>query len=257
MKYSCCMGSEYYHDVAAAGYDAIVLPAVELARMPEQAYRSLLETVRTGAIPCNALNAFCPAELRLCGPGYDAKAVVTYTKQLAQRAAELGVKAVGVGSPRSRDLPEGWDRTAAEAEFLQSIISIADVLNQYGIRTLLEAVCTQECNLLTTTKEAVAMVKKMARSDVGLVYDIYHAVMMVEDPADYLMAADYVGIVHIAQKERGKRGFLSRDRLSEYEAYFHTIRDSGYAGEVSIETNTEDSFVNLSEQLAILRSLCQ
>lgn len=254
MLYSCCAQSKDYYDIQDAGYDAIVLSAAELAAQTKQAFLNTREMLRNGKTPCSSCNDFGGAELRLCGPGFDLQAVQDYTALLAERSAMLQIKSIGVGAPLSRMIPANYDRSRARDEFQASFNAIADELSAAGVRALLEALSTPYCNMIETTREGLEFVRELHRDDVGLVYDIYHASVMGEDPADYLEAADLIPIVHIAQGVGGKRHYLSWAHYAQYEKYLCVIRRNP-AAELSVEAFSSDMLEQLSNTLAIMKAL--
>ena len=202
MYISCCAPIRQCQMVAEAGFDRVALSAQEVAGTPPDQLKQLEGQLASWALECRALNDFCPPELKLCGPNHDPEQLEHYIRQLAPRAALLGVDRIGVGAPLSRDVPAGYPRTAAWNQLRRSLDLTARLCRPWGITILLEPICRQMTNLLNRTPEVLALIEH-CEEPVGVVYDIFHAWMMQEPPADALPAMDRVGIVHIAHAQDG------------------------------------------------------
>ena len=256
MKFGCCTSADNYDLLVENGYDRIILSGVELSAMGEQDFKRLRSTLENGAVECRALNSFCSPELVLCGNGYSYKTVEAYTKALAGRAAELGVRYIGVGSPNSRSIPTGYPHDAAVSQFELSIAGMCRICEEYDIDVLVEPVCTLECNFINTTDEAVALVKGLALGNLNIVFDTFHAFMMGEDDMPLRRAMEYVKLVHVAQHIDGRRHYLRSEGVDEYRAYLQTLAECGYDGEVSVEAFVGEPEAELAGSLSIMTSLC-
>lgn len=257
MIYSCCTGIENHHTVRSAGYDRIILPAAELALWDAEGLERAAGALSAAGLSCAALNSFCPPALRLCGPGYDREEVGAYAAGLAKNAGALGVAQIGIGAPGSRSIPEGYSREKAGDEFLESLKIICGKCAGFGIEVLLEAVCSLECNHITTTEQAAATAARSGLKNLFLVFDIYHAAMMDEGPEPLSRAMPLVRLVHTAKAADGQRHYLDRDGLPSQRPYFDTLLASGYNGEVAVEALCGDISARAGETLALMRELCR
>ena len=255
MKVGCCISIAHYSEVAAAGYETITLPGVELAEMDGDAYRQARDTLRRGPLALHSINSFCPPSLRLTGADFSARQLEDYARRLFGRASELGAAYIGIGGPVSRSTRPGEDPVRALEELKNTLSLLCRLGREYGLSILLEAVCSLECNLVTYTHEAAGMVRELEEPNLGLVYDIYHAHMMHEDPAYVLEAADLIRVVHIAQDQGGKRIYLRESFMDEYLPYIRALHSAGYAGEVNMESFVGDVSQELPRSKAILDQL--
>lgn len=254
MEYSCCTAFENLDLVAEAGFDAIALPGHFVAGCDEGVFERVCAKLAQSALSCHSLNAFCPAEIRLVGDGHDLRALEEYTCRLAARAQRLGVRCVGIGSPNSRRLPEGYDRTLAMKQWEGSLRVIAHILGQYQIRALAEPLCTRECNWMNTTAELLPVLRRLQIPNLGMVFDIYHAFAMGEDGQALQDAMPEVGLVHIAQAIGGEKHYLRHGHEADYKAYFDVLRNRGYCGEFSVEATYDPLETALPQTLAIMKS---
>lgn len=252
MKVGCCIGIGCYEQVLHAGYRSITLPGVELSAMDEAVFEKNLKKVTSGPLDVYSINSFCPPSLRLTGADFNRQALEDYAGRLFSRAARLGVRYVGVGSPASRSTRPGEDPAAALEELKNSLAILCRLGESCGLTILLESVCTLECNLITYTQEAARLVRTLNLPNLGLVYDIYHAHMMGEDPRYILEAGDLIHAVHIAQNEGGKRCYLREENMTEYLPYVEALYEAGYDGELNLEAFFGDIAQELPRSKAIL-----
>jgi sugar phosphate isomerase/epimerase len=256
MEYGCCTTIDNYELLVKNGYDRIILPAAELMDMEAATFERLRGTLSDGPVKCLALNSFCTPELVLCGDGYNGGAVETYTRALADRAARIGVRYIGVGAPKSRSIPPKFPRSTAVSQLEQSLGVMCRACAEYGIEVLLEAVCDLECNFITTTDEASGLVGELGRPNLGLVFDTYHAFMMGEDDGPLRRAMKHVRLVHTAQNIGGRRHYLRQANMEEYRIYFQALLEGGYDGEVSVEAFFDEPASQLGDTLVIMKTLC-
>ena len=178
MIYSCCASLGMLDAVERAGYERIILPGTEVAAWSDGELTAVVERLRRSPLTCRALNSFCTPELILCGPNYDPEKVKAYIDRLAPRAAALGAEYIGVGSPKSRSIPDGFDKELAMEQWCETLTILCDACAPHGITVLLEAVCALEGNWMTTTTSALEVVRRMGREDLQIVFDTYHAFIM-------------------------------------------------------------------------------
>lgn len=256
MIYSCCAPLSLLDTVERAGYGRIILPGTEVAARSDQEVAAAVEKLRRSALTCRALNSFCTPELILCGPNYDPEKVRAYISRLAPRAAALGAVYIGVGSPKSRSIPDGFDKELAMDQWCQTLTILCDACAPHGITILLEAVCALEGNWMTTTASALEVVRRMDRKDLQIVFDTYHAFMMGEDAAPLKEAMPHVRLVHVAQDIVGQRHYLRWENFSEYKVYFDALLEAGFDGEVAVEAFYDDPAEQLPVTLEIMKALC-
>ena len=256
MIYSCCASLSLLETVERAGYDRIILPGTEVAAWSDQELAAAVEKLRQSRLTCRALNSFCTPELILCGPNYDPEKVKAYIDGLAPRAAALGAVYIGVGSPKSRSIPDGFDKDLAMDQWCETLNILCDACAPHGITILLEAVCAMEGNWMTTTASALEVVRRVGRKELQIVFDTYHAFMMDEDAAPLKEAMPHVRLVHVAQDIGGRRHYLRWEDFDEYKVYFDALLAAGFDGEVAVEAFYDDPAEQLPVTLNIMKALC-
>lgn len=126
------------------------------------------------------------------------------------------------------------------------------------IRTpvLMESVCSVECNLVTTTREAAAFIQGVRRSNLHLVYDVYHEAMEGQSIDVIRDVADEIRVVHIAQDvNHGQRAYLDEEHLAAYRPYWDMLTRVGYQGEWNIESFVGNVEAGLKNSMTVIKRL--
>ena len=256
MIYSCCATMENYDKIKLAGYDRIILSAVEIISMDEITFLDTQNKIVNDSLKCLALNDFCSSDLKLCGPGFNIDTVRSYSRRLAKRSALLGIKNIGIGAPKSRFIPDDYSQDQALMELKESLKVICEEAAVYHLEILLEAVCSVECNFITTTNEAFDLVKSLHLENIHLVFDTYHAYKMKEDEVPLLRAIQEIKLVHVAQDIEQTRRYPQAGFQKDHQIYFDTLLKNGYEGEISVEATPLNKNGELKKSLHILKNLC-
>lgn len=212
VKIGCCAPMEQYDEVSAAGFDYIELPGRVLALLPEEELAQWERTVQQGPIPCAGINvALCP-DVKICGPSFSEEAAERYAQLLCGRAARLGATKIGIGSPASRELPQGFSVDTAWRQTERFLRIFCAAAQPYGIDILWEPLNTEETIFGVDSLESAEHIAKLRAdgvSNLGLVADLYHMVRKGEDAAVLARLLPYVGHVHI-KSARGGRGYVTQ-----------------------------------------------
>lgn len=144
------------------------------------------------------------------------------------------------------------DALASRDTLIANVRIAADALRATGTTLLLEPVNTHDVPgfALPTTQSALDLLAAAERDNVGLQFDVYHALRMDEDPFAFLTergsTIDHIQIADVPGRHQPGTGEI------DFEQLFSIIDQSGYDGWVSLEYipegPTEDGF-------GLLRSL--
>nr|WP_272213203.1 TIM barrel protein [Marinicella sp. W31]MDC2879153.1 TIM barrel protein [Marinicella sp. W31] len=131
---------------------------------------------------------------------------------------------------------EGAGRRAQGEALILALRQAADILSGSGVRLGLEPLNTRvdhPGHFLDSTSEAFAVVEKVGRAEVGVVYDLYHSAVMGEPFEETLFGhVDKIVHVHVAdhpgrhEPGSGKVDLVRRLRW---------LLDNHYAGRVGFE----------------------
>jgi hydroxypyruvate isomerase len=158
-------------------------------------------------------------------------------------ALKLGAQAMIVTTGDERhDVP----REVQHAAIVKVLKDAADIVKGSGVVLALEPLNDRVDHpgyYLTSTVEGLDIVDEVDRTEVRLLYDIYHSAMMGEHTEDVLEGRlDRVAHVHLADTQgRGEPGSGTMD----WQARLDWLADHGYEGFVGLEYrptgSTEDS----------------
>ena len=258
IRIGCCAEASDYVLVRDAGYDAIELPGKQIAALTSEAFRELEHLVRAGGLPCCGFNAAFPPEIRVCGPNYNLKTAREYMKILCLRGAALGGAAIGVGSPASRTLPDGFEMALAWEQARSFLAALCQEAALYDINILWESLNPTETNFGLSMPEAAEKIQELRRDgleNLWLVADFYHMSMVGENPQVLIDCLPLVRHLHIAQRVGSQRRYPSLEYAKDYQQLLRPVIASGYSGVISMEAFDGRIAVEGTAALKLLRQL--
>lgn len=235
MKYGIGTPIENYAIVEQLGMDYIELPGNKISAMSDEEFADVVKTLENGKATCCGFNAALPPEITLCGEGFDLEKATEYAEKLCKRGSVLGIKAIGVGSPNSRKYKEGDDLAKTWEQVEQFIAMFADVAKPYNITIMYESLNKTETQFGLKIREGADLVKKLNRSNLGIVFDIYHMAMEQEALEELAYALPYVKHVHIAERVGEERRYPSFEMVDFYKTVIDMVVASGYDGAICTE----------------------
>lgn len=138
---------------------------------------------------------------------------------------------VNIGRARGF-IGQGQTREECEGLFAEVTRRLCDIAGPLGVTIIIEPVNRYEINFLNSLDEAAALLKKVGRSNLGLMPDVFH--MNIEDDRigeSLIRNADLVKYIHFADSNRlapGK-GHLDFDEIC------NALKKAGFNGWASIE----------------------
>ena len=244
-------------DIALAeqlGFSYVELLGRQLAAMDDGAFAVLEKTLWKAGIRCEGMNGYCPPQITIAGPGFDPGAAAEYSRKLAGRGRALGVRVVGIGSPFSRTLPEGYDRRVAEAQLKDFLKITAEAMGKYGITVCLEALAPCYCNFINYAAEAVEITREIGWDSIKVVLDYYNMEGTGEadrDMGDWIYDIAHVHISDDAGSPQ-KRYFLRADKCSIHRKRLGSLVKNGYKGTATLEVDLPVNRDDAAHSLKIL-----
>ena len=239
MKLGVCTTSRNASAVRDAGFQTIGLSGRELSSLTPATAAELRRTLADLGLETCSANAFCPPELALLGPGCDPARVREYTRRVCQGASELGITSIGIGSPKSRTILPTLPRRKALSEFAGSLCCIAAVAQEFEMDVLLEPLAVCECNCVNTAKEGLAILSQCNEPNLHLVYDLYHASLMQEDPSEIFALLPEIRCVHLSgpltDLAAAGHAYLDAIQMQPLTPYLRALTAAGYHGELLLE----------------------
>lgn len=236
MKFGHCIRLSEYAACAELGYDFAELCGTELIALDDVSFSDLCKTVKGGPIPCTAINMYSDERLAMIGPAFKVGDARDYAQKMMACAAKLGVQTVGIGSPKSRILPDGYSRPAADEQMLSFLRVTCEAALAFGITVLLEPVNHTLCNYLNKTEEVVAMVSRADLKNLGYMMDICHMVPEGESLREKIPELAGAAHFHIGHCDiSGRRSTLTDADAALLKEIGACMKLANYQGCISVE----------------------
>lgn len=252
MKFGVCGGPDVAKIAAQAGYDYFeggvggLLKPLE----SEEAFRQALAEIRAVPIPCEALNLFVPAHLKITGPTADLAVLTDYVGRVCLRAREAGVRVIVFGSGGARQIPDGFDHAEALGQIVAFCRMCGPLAERHGLTIAIEPLRSAECNVITRVAEGADLARRVGHPAVRLLVDAYHWVQEEEPAADIEAAGDLLRHAHIATY--AKR-LAPGAEPCDFVPFFRALVASGYDARVSIEGGIPNPAEELPRSLAVMK----
>ncbi|MDR1934849.1 MAG: sugar phosphate isomerase/epimerase [Candidatus Accumulibacter sp.] len=155
-----------------------------------------------------------------------------HLRRLIDAAGELGGGPLILGSPRQRSTTPGQSRSEAAGILAEELAAIAPFAAERGSPILLEALSSDQANVVNLLSEVEAIVAQVAHPGVDGMFDFHNC---ADETSSHASLIDrYIGMIrHVHLNDRDGNPPSPGD-LSELPA-FARLRALGYDGWVSLE----------------------
>lgn len=237
MQIGCAASAESIEALKELGYDFIELSGRYLTALEDKDFFTLQERLSEAGLPCLAANAYCPPQVVIAGPDFKRNKAESYAEKFARRAALLGIRNVSIGSPFSRNLPQGFNRKTAMEQADVFFDITASVLEKYGMTTCVEALGFCYCNFINHLEDAVQILERVQKSSLKIVLDFYNMEQSGEGNLDFSGCIRQVRHVHISDDDGNptRRYFLKDEKFEIHKKRLLRLKDSGYDGPLCVE----------------------
>jgi sugar phosphate isomerase/epimerase len=231
------------------GYDFIELPLAPMGPEDRATLAAAKRAVRGAPLPTSVFNVFFPKDMKVVGPEMDAGRVRGYLAGAAELLAEAEAKVAVLGSGWARNVPNGWERSRAEAQWLQALSWCADALAGSGTTLAIEPLNRKESNIVNSVAEGVRFARDVNRLEIRVLADFYHMNEEGEPLETVKEHASWLAHVHLADTGRRNPGTGSYD----YDRFFGYLKETGYSGMISAECKVEHPEPDMRHSLRFLR----
>jgi len=219
--------------LSALGYDGVELMVRRPDRLEGALIRQLLEEnelelagICTGALWGEEKLGLVNSDLTV------SQAAMSRVRELIDFASSW----FGPGTPINIGRVRGLGDPAQPEATLQVATAVfrelADYASPKGVRLLLEPITINQVSFIITTQDGIEMVKRVGRSNFGLMLDVYH--MNIEDVSiaeSFREAREYCWHVHVCDNNRRWPGSAHLD----FGTIFSVLDEIGYSGFVGTE----------------------
>ena len=156
-----------------------------------------------------------------------------HIRHLIDLCADLGPDGVMVfGSPKQRSTTGGLTPAAATRNYVEGLAGVAPHAASRGVTILVEALPSDQADVIQTLAEAVRVVREIDNPAVRTMFDVHNAVNETE-PHWQLVDRyfDLIRHVHVNEMDGRHPGTGNYD----FRPVFAMLRKRGYAGWISLE----------------------
>ena len=257
MQVGCTLLTEDDISVAKGiGYDYVELMGKYLVSLSDAEYMKLRRNLDKNEMHCMGINAYCPKDIVIAGPDFNLNNASQYAKKCAERAERIGTKYIGIGSPASRNLANGYSRITAENQLMEFLKVTAEEFGKYDIAVCLEALAPCYCNFINHIRDAVDIVKRINWENIRVVLDFYNMEHVAE--ADEILEdmIPYIAHAHISDDDGApnRRYFLKEKKNAVHQKRIRDLYSNGYSGAISVEVDLPIHRVMAQKSLYMIKN---
>ena len=206
---------------------------------PEAEFDKNLAKLAFSPLPILACNGFIrPAHLHCVGAEANHDSILAWSEITFRRMQKAGGKIIVFGSSSAREIPDGWSKEKADAQFVALLKRMGPLAQAHGITVTVEQLQTEECNYINHLAEGAALIRATGHPHIRLLADLYHMACMGDTPDALKAAMDVVAHVEIAEKKaRTVPGVCGDD----FRPFLRILREANYQGALSIEGKWSDA----------------
>lgn len=251
MRFGVCTKLNNLQTVIDAGYDYIEPTLTAIADMSEEEFTRTKEMIAASPIRTETTNLFFPGSIKLMGKECSMETIADYCQKALSRAAELGVSICVLGSGRSRNVPEGIDRRAAEEQLCKAFSLVGDIAAKNNIIVAIEPLNARETNMINTVAEGIAFCRRVNHPNVRCLADYYHVLESGESLEAIENSEDLLVHCHLAVV--GRLMPANAEDAAHCRRFAAALKKCGYDGRISLEGHFDDFAKDIVAALPILK----
>lgn len=232
MKFGVCCGIENLPLLKKYGYDYIELNFSKITTCSREEFDAIRRELEAWGLAAESFNGFFPSSVSLNREA-DYNYIREYCATGFARAKEIGGKTVVLGSGGSRKIPEGYDRSTAEEQFVQVLRICGEEAEKRGITVAIEPLRVKECNFINTVEEGMEFVRRANHPNVKCLADFFHVAESGESLHAIETAGENLAHVHLALPE--SRLFPTPKDRPICEVWKAALQKCGYDARISLE----------------------
>lgn len=219
--------------LAELGYDAVEIMTRDPSRLDSESLRAQMSRDGLELAGVCTGHVFGEERLGLVGPDKENCAeAMRRLKAFVDFSASFPGKhpLINIGRARGPGFPNDVKRSLDE--MVEAFRELAEYAEPKKVSWILEPVNNAQTNFIHSTHDGVEIVRRVNRSNFGLMLDVYHMNIEDEDIDESIQEArDVCWFVHFADNERKWPGAGN----IPFERIVESLRAIGYDGYVSLE----------------------
>lgn len=225
--------------IAETGYDAVEIAPFTLGEDPRELTEAQAKecgrVARDAGLEVVGLHWLLvkPAWLHLTTPDeLLRKDSVKFGQHLARFCAGAGGTIMVWGSPKQRNLEEGWDYDEAANRAADTLRQISEVAGDAGVTIAMEPLGRKETNFLNTAEETIRLIEKVDHPACRLHLDV-KAMSDESKEIPEIIRESKAHTAHFHANDPNLRGPGFGD--VKFEPIAAALKETGYEGYVSVE----------------------
>jgi sugar phosphate isomerase/epimerase len=155
-----------------------------------------------------------------------------YFQSLVRFCGDLGGKVMIIGSPKQRNVQEGWDYAETWERTKDVFRDCLPLCEEHDVTLCIEALSPEQTNFIQTAEEARKMVAEMDHPKFRTMVDVCSGSSEAKPPAQ-LMSETREHLWHVHVNDANKRGPGFGD--TDFVSVMKTLKEIGYERYVSVE----------------------
>ncbi|MEZ5935677.1 MAG: sugar phosphate isomerase/epimerase family protein [Alphaproteobacteria bacterium] len=226
--------SEHVHlfeTLKTTGYDGVEIPIFE--GTPEH-FRTIGEAIRNAGLACTSVTVLPDEAHSAISPDPASRqGAIDHLSWAIDCSEALGSELLCGPFHQPLAVFSGEGPSEDElARLVEAHQRVADIADRISLDLALEPLNRFECYILNTMEATREHVRRVDRSNFGVLYDTFHTNIEEKDPIGCIAECiDVIKHVHISENDRGTPG---RGHI-DFAAVMQALRESGYDGWLTIE----------------------
>ncbi|MBO5221744.1 MAG: sugar phosphate isomerase/epimerase [Clostridia bacterium] len=239
MRFGICCGLEYIELLKREGYDYCELNFSKITTCEEEEFQAIKEEILRVGLPAEAYNGFFGSKVSL-NAEVDYDFIREYCRIGFARTKQLGGKVAVLGSGGARRIPEGYNRSLAEEQFVKVLRICGEEAAKQNMVVAIEPLRERECNFINTVEEGLDFVRRAGHPNVKCLADFFH-VASSEEPLTAIEEAKHLlAHVHLAMPDT--RYYPTTKDEEICKTWSHALKQCGYDARISLEGKAMPDF---------------
>ena len=245
----CCTTVDYYPRIKELGYDYVEVGFATITTMEDEKFEKLVNGLKENGFKAETANGFFPGDKVLTGPEADHSFLVDYIEKGMQRFKSIGGEIAVLGSGKARNIPEGFDFTKGEEQFIEVLKIAGDIGAKYGIKIAIEPLQAKETNLINTVQQSLDIIKRCNHPNVFTLADFYHVFKSGETLDAIENAGELLIHTHLARAEEDRQMPRTESDLATCSVWANALKKCGYNARMSLEGSFKPEFTQAVEDV--------
>ena len=242
MKFGVCCSpdTEKFALLKKYGFSFAEICLFDLANASDEDIAKMLKICEKSNIYVESSNCFFPGSIKLYNNS-DYNEIKTYVNNVLARLSKLGGKVAVLGSGRVRNIPEEYDRTIAENQFIEVLKICGDIAGSYGLDIAIEPLSKKETNLINTVAQGIEFCERVKHEHVKCLADFYH-VFTNNETLDAIENSNGMLIhTHLA-RPNADRNMPTIADIDGCRPWAQALKKCNYKGRMSLEGGMKPDF---------------